>query len=84
MGIEIDENGHLGRSENKEQKREQIIKDKTGFHIIRINPDKENLDIDDEIGEIQYFIYESGKNSAVQSTKDKIVEDTEKLTNMVK
>ena len=26
LGIEIDENGHLGRSENKEQKREQSIK----------------------------------------------------------
>ena len=84
MGIEIDENGHLGRCENKEQKREQTIKEKTGFHIIRINPDKENFRIDDEIGEIQDFIYESSKHFAEQSTKNKIVEDTEKLTNMVK
>ena len=49
LGIEIDENGHLDRSEIKEQKREQTIK-KSGINIIRINPDKENFDIDDEIG----------------------------------
>ena len=71
MGIEICENGHLGRCENKEQKREQVIKEKTGFHIIRINPDKENFSIDDEIGQIQDFIYESSKNLAEQSTTTK-------------
>ena len=43
LGIEID------RSKIKEQKREQT-KEETGFHIIRINPDKEDFDIDDEIG----------------------------------
>ena len=50
LGIEIDENGHLDRSEIKEQKREQTVKEETGFHIIRISPDKEDFDIDDEIG----------------------------------
>ena len=60
LGIEIDENGHLDRSEIKEQKRKQTIK-KAGINIIRINPDQENFDIDDVIGEIQGFIYESGK-----------------------
>ena len=52
---EIDENGHIDRSKIEEPKREQTIKEKTGFHIIRIN-----FDIDDEISEIQDFIYESG------------------------
>ena len=60
LGIEIDENGHLDRSEIKEQKRKQTIK-KAGINIIRINPDQENFDIDDVTGEIQGFIYESGK-----------------------
>ena len=41
LGIEIDENGHLERSEIIEQKREQTIK-KSGINIIRINPDKKN------------------------------------------
>ena len=48
----------------KEQKREKTIKKETGFKIIRINPDKENFDIDDEISEIQDFIDKSGKKLA--------------------
>ena len=66
LRIEIDENGHLDRSEIKEQKREQTIK-KSGINIIRINSDTENFDIDDEIGEIQDFIDESGKKLAEES-----------------
>ena len=66
LRIEIDENGHLDRSEIKEQKREQTIK-KSGINIIRINSDTENFDIDDEIDEIQDFIYESGKKLAEES-----------------
>ena len=73
MGIEIDENGHLDRSKTKEQKREKTIKE-AGFKIIRINPDK---DIDHEI-------YESGVKLGEQSAKNKIVEDSEKMTKMVK
>ena len=83
LGIEIDENGHLDRSEIKEQKREQTIK-KAGINIIRINPDKENFDIDDEIGEIQDFIYESGKKLAEESTKKSLIEDSEKMTKIFK
>ena len=48
--VEIDENGPVGRSELKKKKR------KTGFEIIRINPEKENFDIDNEISEIQVLI----------------------------
>ena len=55
LGIEIDENGHMDRSEIKEQKRNKIIK-KAGFEIIRINPAKENFDIFDEIGKKNLFI----------------------------
>ena len=58
LRIEIDENVHLGRSEIKKQKREQTIKE-AGINIIRTNLDTENFDIDDEIGKIQDFIYES-------------------------
>ena len=39
LGIEIDENGHMSRSETKEKKREQTIKN-AGITLIRINPDK--------------------------------------------
>ena len=80
LGIENYENGHLERIKIKEQKREKIIKKETGFHIIRINPDIENFDIDDEIGKIQDFLFESGVKLAGQSVKSKIVEDSEKMT----
>ena len=75
LGIEIDENGHIDRSEIKEQKRSKTIKKETGFKIIRINPDKENFDINDEIGEIQDFIYEFGKKIAEESTRKSLIED---------
>ena len=61
MGIETDENGHIDKSEIKEQEREKVIKE-AGITLIRINPDKENFDIDDEIVEIQDFIYKSSFN----------------------
>ena len=83
LGIEIHENGYLDRSEIKEQKREQTIK-KAGINIIRINPDKENFDIDDEIGEMQDFIYESGKKLVEESNKKSLIEDSEKMTKMFK
>ena len=84
LGIDTDENGHIDRSKIKEQKREQTIKEETRFHIIRINPDKENFDIGDEIGAIQDFIYKSGLKLADQSTKKSLIENREKLSKMVK
>ena len=45
LEIEIDENGHIDRSETEEQERSKTIKEETGFEIIRINPDRENFDI---------------------------------------
>ena len=40
LAIDIDENGHIDRSKIEEQKREQTIKEETGFHVIRIIRDK--------------------------------------------
>ena len=77
LGMEIEESGHLDRSENKDQNREQTIK-KARINIIKINPDKENFYIDDEIGEIQDFINESSFKLGEQSAKNKIIEDSEK------
>ena len=61
LGIEIDENGHTNRSKAEEEKRSKMIKEETGFEIIRINPDKENIHIFDEIGKIQEFVSVSNK-----------------------
>ena len=68
LGIEIDENGHLDRCKIEEEKREKVRK-KAGFKIIRINPDKEDFDVFDEIGRIQNFIIELTKKITKQSTK---------------
>ena len=61
LGVELDESGHTDRSKIEEQKRQKIIKETTGFEIIRINPHKENFDIFDEIGNIQSSISNSNK-----------------------
>ena len=78
LGIEIDENEHIDRSETKEQERKQTIKE-AGITLIRINTGKENFDIDDEISEIQDFICKSSFNLGRQSTINKIVENAENL-----
>ena len=40
LGIEIDEIGHIDRSEADEKERQKTIEKKTGLTVIRINPDK--------------------------------------------
>ena len=83
LGIEIDENNHTDRCKLK-KKREQVIKQDTGFKIIRVNPDKGDFDVFDEIGEIQKFIIKSTKTITRKSTKKSMIDDTEKLTKMLK
>ena len=78
LGIEVDENNHIDRCEVKEKKREQIIKKENRFEIIRINPEKENFDIFDEIGKIQSFISKSNKRLIEQPSKKSLVDDTKK------
>ena len=78
LGIEIDENGHTDTWTIKE-----TIK-KVGIRLIRINPDKKDFDIDDEISEIQDSIYESGKNLGEQLEKNKIIEDLERCVKIIK
>ena len=84
LGIEIDENNHTDRCKIKEEKREKIIKEETRFEIIRINCGKEHFDIFDEIGKIQAFISNSYKKLTKESTKKSLIDDTQKLTKMVK
>ena len=81
--MEIDENGRLEqRTKNKEQKRE--TKKEAEITLIRINPDKKDFDIFDEISVIQDFIYKYGVKLEEQSTKKSLIEDTERLNKMVK
>ena len=43
LGIEIDDNAHMDIPEAKEKETKAVMKKETGFKIIRINPDEENL-----------------------------------------
>ena len=72
LGIEIDENWRTDRPKPEEEKRSKIIKEETGFEIIRIDPDKENFDIFDEIGKIQTFIFNSNKKITKKSMIGKL------------
>ena len=83
LGIEVDENFRLDRSEIKEQEREATIKN-AGITLIRINPDKEGFDIFIKIGEIQDFIYESGLKIGEDLKKNKIIEDLERSVRIIK
>ena len=83
LGIEIDESGHTDKCKIKQIEREEAIK-KAGITLIRINPNKEDFDIDDEISEIQDFIYESGIKLGKQLEKNKIIEDLERSVKIVK
>ena len=52
LAIEVDEKGHKERKKYDEEERENAIKEHLDCKFIRINPDKENFDMDIEIGKI--------------------------------
>ena len=54
LGVEIDKNGHTDRTGTKGKEREETIKNNE-ITLIRINPDKENFDIFDEISKNSRF-----------------------------
>ena len=83
LGIEINENEHTERCKTKEIERKEVIEN-AGFKIIRINPDKEYLDIFDGISEIQDFVYESCKKLTKGLNKKSLIELTEKLNIVAK
>ena len=83
LGIKVDENCHLDRSEIKEQEREETIKN-LGTTLIRVNPDQEGFDIFIKIGEIQDFIYKSGLKIGEELKKNKMIEDLERSVRLKK
>ena len=71
-------------TDQKLKKKSQEVKKKAGITLFRINPDEKGFDIFDEIGEIQDFIYESGVKLGEQSAGNKILEDLERTTKVMK
>ena len=66
LAIEIDEKGH---TENKEQKRENKIKECLAYKFIRTNSDTGNSAIFIEIGKTHNHIIEPNKKLTKTSTK---------------
>ena len=79
LGLEVDENGHMDRSEAEEKERQKATEKETGFTIIGINQGKENFDIFVEIGKMKNYIVESTKKVTKESTKKSIIDDVKKL-----
>ena len=69
LAIKVDETGHIGRDEKKEIERQETIKKELGCEFIRINPDKNDFDIDVEIGKIHNHFIKSTKKSTKNSTQ---------------
>ena len=79
LGLEVNENCHMVRSEAKEEESQNRIEKQTGFTIITINPNKENFDIFFKIVKMKNYIIESTKKITKESTKKSIIDDVEKL-----
>ena len=56
FAIEIDENDHDDRNIDYEIKRQKAIKVKLGCKLIRIDPDKKDFDVYNDINEISNII----------------------------
>ena len=78
LSLEVDENGYIDSSEPEEKEIQKAIEKETGFTIIRINPEKEDFDINEEIARIINHIIESTKHLAEELAKKPIIDNVEK------
>ena len=83
LAIEIDEQGHFDRNNEKETTRENKIKQKLQCEFIRINPDKEDFDIFVELANICSHIVDSTKKTNNIFTK-KLLKIIFRLKNLLK
>ncbi len=87
IAIECDEFGHTKYDKNKEEKREQFIKDKLKCDIIRFNPDMNGFTISTVIREIYDKILSNQKKIKVKSKEKKvdiIIDDIKDNKNNIK
>ena len=66
--VEVDEDGHVYYNEEQYQMRKKLIENH-GFTFIRINPDIENFDLDDEIAKLYNYINDLSGRLAVSSAE---------------
>ena len=68
LAIEIDEKGHTDRNTNDKIQRQKALEKELGCEFIRINPDKENFNINKANNDIFRHIKESTKEITKKST----------------
>ena len=78
LAAEVDEKGHKDRSDEYETQRQEAIDTELDCKFIRINPDEENFNIFKARNKIFRHIKEENK----KLTKNKLINDAEKLTNV--
>ena len=66
--VEVDEDGHVYYNEEQYQMRKKLIEN-LGFTFIRITPDVENFDLDDEIAKLYNYINDLSRRLAVSSAE---------------
>ena len=72
LAVEVDEKAHLNRNGDEDKKREKEIKEELDCEFSSINPSKERLNINVELGKIYNHIIESTKKLAKKSLIDKL------------
>ena len=73
--IEFHGKGHMGRKNEKEEKRKNKIQKELGCKFIRINPDCEKFNISFEIGKIYNHINELNKILTEELTKKSLTDN---------
>ena len=69
FAIEFDEKRYVDRDRISEQKRQEALEKRVDNKFIATNPNKENYDVDYEIGKIQTFISEF-KNKGLKELEE--------------
>ena len=72
--MKIDENSHRNRNINHKIKRQKAIEQELSQKFIRIDPDKDDLDIFKAINEIFRYIKQSSNKWTKQSTKKILID----------
>ena len=73
--MEIDEKDHQDRDISRKIERQKALEKELSCKFIRINPDKENLNIFKAQNEIFRYIKESNKESTKELSKKSLIDE---------
>ena len=81
LAVEVDERGHNDRDFECEIERQKSLERELDCAFIRINPDKENFSIFNEISRIHHYIVASRKKFSLKKISDRLLSLEFKLDN---